>query len=79
MRHSWNEIRARAAKFAEDWKDAAYEKSETQSFYMQRHLVASWSMRPRKLGDLADQIQIGEDFEEWSPELRKALEIDDPR
>ena len=23
----------RAAAFAEDWKDAAYEKGETQSFY----------------------------------------------
>ena len=33
MRLSWNEIRARAAGFAEDWKDAAYEKGETQSFY----------------------------------------------
>ena len=33
MRLSWNEIRARAAAFAEDWKDAAYEKGETRSFY----------------------------------------------
>ena len=33
MTQSWNVIRARAAKFAEDWKDAAYEKGETQSFY----------------------------------------------
>ena len=33
MRLSWNEVRARAAVFAEDWKDAAYEKGETQSFY----------------------------------------------
>ena len=33
MRLSWNEIRARAAKFAEDWKNAAYEKGEMQSFY----------------------------------------------
>ena len=31
MRLSWNEVRARAAAFAEDWKDAAYEKGETQS------------------------------------------------
>ena len=30
---SWNEVRARAAAFAEDWKDAAYEKCDTQSFY----------------------------------------------
>ena len=33
MRLSWNEIRARASRFADDWRDAAYEKGETQSFY----------------------------------------------
>ena len=31
MRPSWNEIRARSAKFAEDWKGASsYERGETQ-------------------------------------------------
>ena len=33
MRLSWNEVRVRAADFADDWRDAAYEKGETQSFY----------------------------------------------
>ena len=33
MRLSWNEIRVRAAAFAGEWRDAAYEKGETQSFY----------------------------------------------
>ena len=35
MRLSWNEIRARATQFAEDWKleGLGYEKSETQNFY----------------------------------------------
>ena len=33
MRLSWNEIRARAASFADEWRDAAYEKGETHSFY----------------------------------------------
>lgn len=33
MRLSWNEIRVRAADFAREWADAAYEKDETQSFY----------------------------------------------
>ncbi len=33
MRLSWNEVRARAANFTSEWKDAAYEKGETQSFY----------------------------------------------
>jgi hypothetical protein len=36
MRLSWNEIRARAARFAEEWKDAHYEKGECQSFYNRR-------------------------------------------
>jgi len=33
MRLDWNDIKARAAKFAEDWNDAHYERSETQTFY----------------------------------------------
>ena len=33
MRLSWNESRARAARFAQDWKDAGYEKGQTQLFY----------------------------------------------
>ena len=33
MRLSWNEIRARAADFAREWHDAAYETGDTQSFY----------------------------------------------
>ena len=33
MRLSWNEVRARAAAFAEEWADARYERGETQSFY----------------------------------------------
>ena len=36
MRLSWNEIRTRAADFAREWADAAYEKGETQSFYNER-------------------------------------------
>ena len=33
MRLSYNEISARAAQFAQDWKDAGYEKGQTQLFY----------------------------------------------
>ncbi len=33
MRLSWNEIRARASKFADEWKGASYERGETQTFY----------------------------------------------
>ena len=33
MRLSWNEVRFRVANFADDWRDAAYEKGETPSPY----------------------------------------------
>lgn len=33
MRLDWNDVRARAAGFAEEWKDAHYERGETQTFY----------------------------------------------
>lgn len=33
MRLDWNDIRARSAKFADEWKDAHYERGETQTFY----------------------------------------------
>lgn len=33
MRLSWNEIRVRAAKFAEEWQTEGYEKGQTQLFY----------------------------------------------
>ena len=59
MRLSWNEVRARAAAFAEDWQDAAYEKGETQSFYnaffdvfgVQRRNVARYEAHVANLND----------------------------
>lgn len=33
MRLSWVEMRARAARFAEEWKHATDERREAQSFY----------------------------------------------
>ncbi|MGE0658287.1 MAG: class I SAM-dependent DNA methyltransferase [Reyranellaceae bacterium] len=33
MRHSWNEIRSRAAAFAREWQGEGYEKGQTQLFY----------------------------------------------
>ena len=33
MRLGWDEIRRRAKAFSEEWRDAHYEKGETQSFY----------------------------------------------
>jgi len=54
---SWNQIRTNAARFAFEWKDAQYERGETQSFYndffevfgVQRRKVASFEHPVRNL------------------------------
>ncbi|HWE06648.1 MAG TPA: type IIL restriction-modification enzyme MmeI [Rhizomicrobium sp.] len=54
-----NEVRARAAEFARDWKDARYERGEAQSFYndffnvfgMKRRQVATFEEPVKRLGD----------------------------
>jgi hypothetical protein len=59
MRLSWNEIRARAARFADEWKHAHYERGESQTFYNEffevfgvtRRRVASFEEPVKKLGD----------------------------
>jgi hypothetical protein len=59
MRLSWNEIRARAGRFAEEWKNARYERGESQTFYNEffevfgitRRRVASFEEPVQKLGD----------------------------
>ena len=66
MRLSWNEIRTRAAAFAAEWRDAAYEKGETQSFYndffqifgVRRRSVARFEAHVRKLNDDAGFIDL---------------------
>ncbi len=66
MRLSWNEVRVRAAAFAEDWKDAAYEKGETQSFYnaffdvfgVRRRNVARYEQHVAKLDDRSGFIDL---------------------
>ena len=66
MRLSWNEVRVRAAAFAEDWKDAAYEKGETQSFYnaffdvfgMRRRNVARYEAHVAKLDNRSGFIDL---------------------
>jgi hypothetical protein len=58
MRLGWNEIRARAARFAKDWKDAHYERGESQTFYNEffeifgitRRRVASFEEPVKGLG-----------------------------
>ncbi len=59
MRLTWGEIKNRAKTFAEDWKDAHYEKGETQSFYndffeifgVKRRQVAVYEQRVKLLND----------------------------
>lgn len=66
MRLSWNEIRARAAAFAEEFADATYEKGETQSFYnaffnvfgVKRRSVAVYERRVTKLNNKKGFIDL---------------------
>ena len=66
MRLSWNEVRVRAAAFADEWRDAADEKSETQSFYnaffeifgVQRRSVARYEEHVRKLDNRSGFIDL---------------------
>ena len=59
MRLSWNEIRARAATFANEWRDARYERGESQTFYNEffqifgitRRRVATFEEPVRRLGN----------------------------
>ena len=66
MRLSWNEIRARAAAFAEEWQEAAYEKGETQSFYndffnifgVKRRTVARYEEHVKRLDNSSGFIDL---------------------
>ena len=66
MRLSWNEIRTRAASFADEWRDAAYEKGETHSFYndffevfgVRRRSVARYEEHVRKLDNQSGYIDL---------------------
>ncbi len=66
MRLSWNEVRVRAASFAEHYKDAAYEKGETQSFYndffdifhVRRRSVARYEQHVSKLDNTSGYIDL---------------------
>ena len=66
MRLSWNEVRARAAAFAEDWKVASCERGETQSFYnaffdvfgVRRRSVARYEAHVAKLDNRSGFIDL---------------------
>ena len=66
MRLSWNEMRARAASFADESRDAAYEKGETHSFYndffeifgVRRRSVARYEEHVKKLDNRSGFIDL---------------------
>ena len=66
MRLSWNEIRTRAAVFATEWREAAYEKGETHSFYndffdifgVRRRTVARYEEHVKKLDHRSGFIDL---------------------
>lgn len=66
MRLSFNEIRARASRFAVDYANATYEKGETQTFYndffqifgVQRRSVARYEEHVKKLNNKTGFIDL---------------------
>jgi hypothetical protein len=66
MRLSWNEIRARSARFADEWKGARYERGESQTFYNEffevfgvtRRRVASFEEPAKRLGTAQSYIDL---------------------
>ena len=66
MRLSWNEIRARAAGFAQEWQDARLERSQTHLFYrdffavfgVSAWRVASFEEPVKRLGDRRGFIDL---------------------
>jgi hypothetical protein len=55
MRLSWNEIRARAAKFAQDWAGYGYEKGQTQLFY--RDFFEVFGMPVRRVAAFEEPVR----------------------
>ncbi len=56
MRLSWNEIRVRAAAFAQDWADEGYEKGQTQLFY--RDFFDIFGMPVRRVAAFEEPVQL---------------------
>ena len=56
MRLSWNEIRARAAKFARTWKNQGYEKGQTQLFY--RDLFDVFGVPVRRVATFEEPVKL---------------------
>ena len=56
MRLSWNEIRARAAGFAQEWADAGYEKGQTQLFY--RDFFDIFDLPVRRVAAFEEHVKL---------------------
>ena len=56
MRLSWNEIRARAATFAQEWADAGYEKGQTQLFYQE--FFAIFDLPVRRVAAFEEPVRL---------------------
>lgn len=56
MKLSWNEIRVKAAEFAEEWKDAKYERGETQSFY--NDLFEVFGVKRRRVASFEEPVKL---------------------
>ena len=56
MRLSWNEIRARAAAFAQEWADAGYEKGQTQLFYQE--FFAIFDLPVRRVAAFEEPVRL---------------------
>ncbi|HQD99775.1 MAG TPA: N-6 DNA methylase [Novosphingobium sp.] len=55
MRLGWDEIKRRAKAFSDEWKDAHYEKGETQSFY--NDFFEIFGIRRRQVAVYEKQVQ----------------------
>ena len=56
MRLSWNEIRARAAAFAQEWADEGYEKGQTQLFY--RDFFTIFDLPVRRVATFEEPVKL---------------------
>ena len=56
MRLSWNEIRTRAAAFAQEWADANYERGETHLFY--RDFFAIFDVSVRRVATFEEPVRL---------------------
>ncbi len=56
MRLSWNEIRVRAATFAQEWADEGYEKGQTQLFY--RDFLDIFGVPVRRVAAFEEPVRV---------------------